>query len=813
MFYRRAAAFFSVATLLSQTQVLSAPLPPVVAVKSSPAPVPASAEKLSVAHQQYGQLPVSFEPNVGQAPAAVRFLARTGGYRVALLPTEALFAFQSATPGLTKDKGKIQPSRLRPKTNTKTALVQMQLLGANSQAQLAGIDALPGKVNYLKGNDPSQWHTDVATYARVESKGVYPGVDLIYHSEHGQLEYDFVVAPKADPSRIRLRFSGAQRVFIDKQGGLVVNSEAGQIRQLPPVINEYGSGSKRQLQGRYVQLDAQTVGFAVQGRRQDRTLIIDPVLSYSTYLGGDSDEYGYAVAVDGGGNAYVTGQTASTNFPSISGSLQTQSSGGIDTYVAKLNAAGTALVYSTYLGGGNADYGRSIAVDNAGNAYVTGFTNSTNFPTTPGALQTQSISGGFYFDAFVAKLNAAGAALVYSTYLGGRYDEFNYDVAVDDAGNAYVTGYTSSDNFPTTPGALQAQSAGSYDTYVAKLNASGTALVYSTYLGGENGDYGKSLVVDSAGNAYVTGYTDAIDFPTTPDAPQTQLSGDLDVFVSKLNASGTALVYSTYLGGGNTDYGNGIAVDSAGNAYATGYTYSSNFPTTPGARQTKLGGTTDVFVSKLNAAGTALVYSTYLGGSGTDYGSTIVLDGAGNAFVIGETYSTNFPLVNPIYFSPDTANDNIFVSKLNPTGSALAFSTLLKGGGNDVGYGLTVDGAGNAYATGFTASADFPATPGAPQGTRKGNLDAFITKINPSTPLVNSFSPASGSVGTAITLTGTGFSKTSYVYFANGKKAPFTIVSDTQLVVTVPTGATTAKIDVYVPFGKAQSPTAFTVTP
>ncbi|AGY59190.1 hypothetical protein GKIL_2944 [Gloeobacter kilaueensis JS1] len=770
---------------------------------------PASAEKLSVARQQYGQLPVSFEPNVGQAPAAVRFLARTGGYRVALLPTGALFAFHSATPALTRGRDKQQ----LPPRSTKTALVQMQLVGANSQTQIEGIDALPGKVNYLKGNDRSQWHTDVATYGRVKSKGVYPGIDLIYHSEHGQLEYDFVVAPGAQIEQIKLRFAGAKRVFIDKQGALIVQSVAGQLHQKPPVVYQNKAGHRQQLKGYYVQLDSKTVGFVVEGREQGAQLVIDPVLSYSTYLGGTNDDYGYGIALDTSGNAYVTGETSSTDFPITPGVVQNQSNvitSAKDAFVTKLNETGTALVYSTYLGGGDRDSGYGIAVDKAGNAYVTGFTQSSDFPTTPGALQTNSAIG-----PFVTKLNATGTALVYSTYLAGSYG-VGYGIALDTSGNAYVTGEASSTGFPITPGAAQTQFGGGIqDAFVTKLNTTGTALVYSTYLGGGAEETGKSIVIDNAGNAYVAGETNietytSPNFPTTPGALQTQYGGGyLDGFVAKLNATGTAFVYSTYLGGKDTDFASAIATDAVGNAYVIGSTSSANFPTTPGVRQPRYSGGVpyDAFVTKLNETGTALVYSTYLGADGTDYGFGIAVDEVGNAYVAGFTDSTYFPTVNGIY----TGGGSGFVSRLNATGSGLLFSSYLKNSGYI--YSLAIDKSGNAYVTGY-AGPTFPVTPGAPQATFKGGYsDVIITKISLSTPLITSFFPTSGPVGSTITLTGTGFLKTSYVYFTNGKKAPFTIVSDTQLVVTVPIGATTAKIDVYVPFGKAQSPTAFTITP
>jgi pimeloyl-ACP methyl ester carboxylesterase len=642
--------------------------------------------------------------------------------------------------------------------------VRLKLVGANPAAKVSGADELPGRSNYFIGNDRKQWRTNVPNYAKVKYQGVYPGVDLVYYGNQQQLEYDFIVAPGGDPRVIALDVGadgvrpakGERRspLQIAANGDLVIATDAGEVRFHKPVVYQpvaalyerrpSDGGDTPPLQrnpkskienpkfvdGRYVLLADNRIGFDIGAYDKTQPLIIDPVLSYSTYLGGSSVDFGQGIAVDATGNAYVTGYTNSINFSTTPGALQTSRVGGWDAFVTKVNAAGSALVYSTYLGGSGSETPYGITVDATGNAYVTGQTSSTNFPTTPGAFQP-SCGGGY--DAFVVKLNATGSALVYSTYLGGSgWDHAYGGIAVDGTGNAYVTGQTSSTNFPTTPGAFQSSFGGGlYDAFVVKLNADGSALVYSTYLGGSDGDYGNGIAVDASGNTYVTGYTNSINFPTTPGAFQTTLGTWIDAFVVKLNADGSALVYSTYLGGANTEWAKGIAVDASGNAYITGYTGSSDFPATPGAFQTGSGGAYDAFVTKLNATGSALVYSTYLGGSSSDqvWGG-IAVDASGNAYVTGWTQSTNFP-TTPGAFQPSFGGDtDAYVVKLNAAGSALVYSTYLGGSLYDQGYGIAVDATGNAYVTGDTTSIDFPTTPGSFQTSYGGARDAFVAKIS-----------------------------------------------------------------------------------
>jgi hypothetical protein len=713
--------------------------------------------------EAYGKLPLSFEANRGQTDPQVRFLSRAGGHTLFLAPTEAVLVLRSRKEvnrySLNVNRAPHDPTAQPPddstakrpndsatqRTNDSTiephndsTVLRMSFVGANPKTRVEGQEGLPGKANYFTGNDPTKWRTHVPTYAKAHYQDLYPGIDLIYYGNQRQLEHDFVVRPGADPSRIALSFQGADKVEVDAQGDLVLHTAAGAIRQRKPVIYQEVAGLRRDIAGGYLLKGKHTVGFNVDKYDPNRPLIIDPVLVYSTYLGGSTFDQGTGIAVDAAGNAYVTGGTNSSNFPTTAGAFQTTFAGGfVDAFVMKLNPTGTALVYSTYLGGSGSlessgsEAVNGIAVDAAGNAYVTGGTNSSNFPTTAGAFQTTG--GGISSDAFVTKLNPTGSALVYSTYLGGSRGDSGFGIAVDAAGNAYVTGDTDSTNFPTTVGAFQPGFAAGGDAFVTKLNPTGSALVYSTYLGGSAGASG--IAVDALGNAYVTGIINSTTFPTTPGAFQRTFGdGTQDAFVTKLNPTGAALVYSTYLGGSRVDQGSGIAVDAAGNAYVTGITLSSDFPTTPGAFQTAFGGARgDAFVTKLNPTGSALVYSTYLGGS-SDFvdGSGIAVDAVGNAYVTGFTDSTSFPTTADAFQTTFGGSREAFVTKLNPTGSALVYSTYLGGSGEDRGFGIAVDATGNFYVTGFTDSLNFPTTAGAFQPTPGGSglpADAFVAKF------------------------------------------------------------------------------------
>ena len=697
----------------------------------------------------YGKLPLAFEANHGQTDGRVKFLSRTGGYTLFLTGDEAVMALSGK---------KTSPDKARDALTARTlpagiaeakagGVLRMKLRNANPAAKVTGVDELGGRSNYFIGNDSTKWRTNVPTYAKVKYEGIYSGIDLVYYGNQRQLEYDFIVAPGADPRRIAFGVSGAQRIHQDAQGELVFKVGEDEVRWHKPVAYQEKNGERQLVAARYAIADGNRVGFEVAKYDAGRPLYIDPLI-YSTYLGGSGPDAGQGIAVDSAGDAYVTGYTSSSNFPVTPGAFQTGKGSDSDAFVTKINPSGSALVYSTYLGGSGPNAGRGIAVDSAGNAYVTGFTSSPNFPVTPGAFQTTYGGDG---NAFVTKINPTGSALVYSSYLGGSGGSGGGDsgsaIALDNSGEAYVTGLTKSTNFPTTPGVFQAvcRSATCYSAFVTEFNATGSALVYSTYLGGNVADEGYGIAVDSAGNAYVTGFTSSPNFPVTPGAFQTVCNGEdrsypcEDAFVTKLNPTGSALAYSTYLGGsggrgdGGGNYGVGIAVDSSGSAYVTGWTGSPNFPEVGGFQGYGTKG--DAFVTKFNATGSALIYSSYLGGNSSDEGFGIAVDSSGNAYVTGVTDSFDFP-VTPGAIQAKCGNrkkcgGNAFVSEVNSTGSGLVYSTYLGGNVVDAGYGIAVDGTGNAYVTGLTYSANFPVSRGALQTAYGGDEDAFVSKIQP----------------------------------------------------------------------------------
>jgi len=716
---------------------MSAPLPlpdpsaaPHAVVASAPTSSKPDTGTRTRISETYGKLPLSFEANQGQTDGRVKFLARGPGYTFFLTPTETVLSLRTEGSGL----------RTESPTAMRRAVVRMKVVGANAEAKLVGLDELPGKSNYFIGNDPKKWRTGIPHYGKVRYQEVYPGVDLVFYGNPRQLEYDFVVAPGADPQAITLAFEGTDKLEIDSEGNLVLHIAGGHLIQRTPIIYQDIGGTRQPIPGHYVLRDKDRIGVHVASYDRTRPLIIDPVLVYSTFLGSDQTERGNAIAVDATGNTYVTGETNSDNFPGTAGSLiQAARGGGQDAFVTKLNAAGSAIVYSTYLGGGGTDRGLGIAVDGTNRAYVTGVTDSTGataFPTTAGAFQG-ALAGGT--DAFVTRLNAAGTMLEYSTYYGGAANDQANAIAADTANNAYITGETNSGDFPTSPGAFQAALDTAPDAFVVKLDpaqAGAASRIYSTYLGGGQNDRGFGIAVDGALRAYVTGMTDstgASPFPTQ-NPIQGALAGGEDAFVTRLNVAGTALEYSSYHGGNLNDQGNSIVVDAANTAYVTGVTASANFPTTVGAFDTSFNGVQDAFATKFNNTGTALVYSTFVGGAINDIGRGIAIDGVGNAYITGDTLSDDFPTAGSPFQAARAGLQDAFVTKLNATGTGLSYSTYL-GGSNpaiDIGRGIAVDPLDNAYVTGETGPAGvvpFPTTAGAFDTTFNDVVDAFIAKI------------------------------------------------------------------------------------
>jgi hypothetical protein len=652
----------------------------------------------------------------------------------------------------------------------------MKLVKANASANVTGEDELAGKSNYFIGNDANKWHTDVPTYAKVRYQDVYPGVDLVYYGNQRQLEYDFVVAPGADPHRIQFDVQGTSKISKDKNDDLVFHFQDGELHWRKPIVYQEENGTRLAIDGHYVVRRGHRVSFEVGKYDSRRALVIDPALAYSTLLGGTTGfADAYSVAVDSAGNAYLAGYTRAWDFPTTPGAFQTTCPSGNGEYncgtwgaafITKINPTGTALIYSTYLGGNQGAQGSAITIDAAGDAYVTGGTYSNNFPTTPGVVQTACGGCGYNTEtilgaSFVTELNPSGSGLIYSTYLGGYaatdYSIQNgYSIAIDLSGDAYVAGSTNSAIFPTTPGAFQTKcgscnTPGNNNGFVTELNSTGTALIYSTYLGGSASDEASAIALrDSSGFVYVAGTATSTDFPVTPGAFQTQCGQVcVDVFVTELNPTGSALIYSTYLGGnltqGSGQFGSSITIDVNGDAYVTGETGSPSFPTTPGAFQTAchncISGGGSVFVTELNSSGSALIYSTYIGGSseGTvDEASGIVLDAAGDVYLNGYASSLDFP-TTPGSFQP-TCGACIqplysgFMSELNPTGSTLLYSTYLTGyapvqGGTE-GSGIAIDAANGVYLVGNTTSPTFPVTPGAFQ-TTNGPDNTFVAKFVP----------------------------------------------------------------------------------
>lgn len=652
---------------------------------------------------KWGNLPLSFEPNTGQTSADVRYLARGNSYTLYLAPGETVLAGRGQRP------------------------LRIQLAGADPAVRISGEAPQASTSNYLIGRDATQWHTAVPNYGQVRYSSIYSGIDLIYYGNEGNLEYDWIVAPGADAHQIRMAFDKSHRVVIDRHGDLVIRAGGVEYRHERPLVYQRIAGKRVRVAGGWM-LHGHEASFQIGTYDRTAELVIDPPLIYSTYHGGGGLDFAYGIAVDSVGNTYVTGIAGSTNFPTTGG-VQSSLKGAEDVFVTKINPAGTAKLYSTYLGGGGPDEGRGIAVDVQGNAYITGSAGSLDFPLKGAVQGTQGGSG----DAFLAKLNASGTALVYSTFLGGNAIDMGSAVAVDSAGNAYITGTTFSSDFPVQH-AFQGAKGAQSDAFVAKLNPAGTQWIYVTYLGGNNVDQGNGIAVDAAGNAYVAGYTASTNFPVQSPLRGSN-AGDVDAFITKLNPAGSALVYSTYLGGSATDYATAIAVDTTGNAYVTGIVTSDDFPLAS-PMDDKLGShaVDDLFISKLNPAGSALVYSTYLGGGSADDPYAIAVDPAGNAYITGRTNSSDFPLTNPIQ-STRTAFD-MFVTEINASGSARLFSTFLGGSGSESGRGIAVDFLGNIHVAGEGTSTDFP-TVKPLQGTNgggAGSQDALVLLMGTATP-------------------------------------------------------------------------------
>ncbi len=707
----------------------------------------------------YRRRRAAFEVNLGQTNRRVLFLSRGSGYTLFLTTRAAVLLLQRARMADAASGSETAQSPARG-----PAVLRMRLIGANGRARIFGLDELPGKSNYFVGSDPAHWQTNVPTYSRVEYQDVYPGTSLTYYGRRGSLEYDFVIAPDHDPGRISLGITSSQAdggLRDDSSGDIVTRTPAGELRFLRPVAYQPPStagGIRTRVSCKYVFKSNHRIGFELGRYDRSRPLVIDPVFSYSTYLGGSENEQAFGVAVDGSGDAYVTGNTDSVDFPSSSGSVPIPT-GSTFAFVAKLNATGSALIYSAFMGGTGATLGYGIAVDSSGNAYVTGSTTASDFPITGGAYQTSCgfDSSGSCGNAFVAKLGPSGSTLIYATFLGGSggTDDAGTSIAVDQSGNAYVAGSAGSAKFPTTPGAALVPTSGNTGgCFLTKLNSTGSGLVYSTFCGGLGFPSSfPTVAIDSSGDAYVATDTNvstapngvpnsAVNFSPAP-------SGTYSALAVKFNATGSGFIYYDFFAGPQAEpsHTHDIAVDSSGDAYVTGSTQAMGFPTTPGVIQpTSLTSATNenAFIVKLDPTGTQMLYSAVFGGSGSDYGLGLAVDSSGDAYVSGATSSANFPITAGAPQAQLGGESDAFLMELNPAATQELYSTFIGGSANDAGFDAVValDSAGSAFVAGDTLSPNFPTTSGAVQATPPPCINksppcskAFITKVGP-LPLV-----------------------------------------------------------------------------
>ena len=706
----------------------------------------------------YGQLPLAFEANKGQTDPRVKFVSSGTGYSVFLTSGGMVLSLrpqESVFPVVLNGASKAQPTSNKVAGNTPDTTMIFTLVGAASNPKAVGEEPLPTKVNYFIGRDPKTWQTNVQTYAKVRYQNVYPGIDLLYYGNNRQVEYDFVVAPGSDPNKIQFSVTGADSLNVDVAGNLVLTKGTNQLHFQTPAIYQVVNGARRKVPGNYSLKDSTHVGFTVAQHDNSKTLVIDPVLVYSTFLGGRSYDNGNAITVDTIGNAYVTGTTTSPDFPLAT--LGTLNPTQQRMFVVKLDVSGSTLLYADYFGGtsGN-DSPSSIAVDSSGSAYVAGRTSSSDFSIFNAYQST--LAG--YQNAFLTKFSADGSSLVYSTYLGGSNGDSAQAIAVDSAGEATIAGSTTSQNFPL---ASPYQSSISPDqnnrwgqySFFSRFSADGSSLIYSSYLAGNLlslnncnfcGPYSviNGLALDNSGNLYVVGDTDTTNFPTTPGAFLQTYPGTYETevpFISKFDTSG-AIVYSSYFGGTNYSYARAVAVDAGGSAYVTGYDGGGdNFPITATTicdpnTQTCNG----TFVTKFDTTGANLVYSTYLGPNNNIEGLAIQVDAAGDAYVVGNAYSSQFTTVNPI--EGYTGGQDLLIVEIDPTASTQLFATFVGEDQDESVGGMALDSNGALYVTGSTSSTYFPVTQSAFQSSWGGQNDAFILKIGPATASAVAIGPS-----------------------------------------------------------------------
>lgn len=674
-------------------------------------------------------MPLSFVENQGQFGPGVIFEGNAGGTAFYFCENEIRCLFIRNTNSSADPDASISanmedlPGKLKGIDPENGTSIKVTFLGSNDNPEVIGLERLSFNSNFFRGNNREEWRVNVPNYSAILYKDIYPGIDLKYHGDSRSLEYDFIVRPGADPSQIVISYDGVDSLFITSGGDVEVSTSSGAFYEKRPYVYQEIAGTRHELPANFRILGPATFGFELlSGYNLAYPLIIDPALLYSTYLGAGGQDFGYSLAVDGEGNAYVAGYTTSSAFPVVNPFDDTYNEEG-DVFVTKFSPAGNTVIYSTFIGGSFWDEARGIAVDGQGNAYITGLTWSDDFPM---ANSYDASLGGFE-DAFITKLSPEGNSLIYSTFLGGsEAQEEAWGIAVDGAGSAYVTGKTNSSNFPVVNAYDATYNGG--DAFVTKFSSQGNTLVYSTYLGGSLQERGYDITVDGSGNAYVIGNTNSSDFPGV-NAYDGTFNGIYDIFVTKFSSSGNTLEYSTYIGGSGLDEGYAIAVSGSGNAFVTGTTQSTDFPTVNAFDNGRSGGS-DAFIASLSAAGNTLLYSSYLGGAAGETGYGVAVDGSGQAVVTGSTSSADFPMVDPYQGTLNGPYD-AFVAAISTAGNLIVHSTFLGGSGTDGAWDITLDGSGSAYISGETWSSNFP-TLNPYDGTLDSAPDAFVAKFEAS---------------------------------------------------------------------------------
>ena len=724
-------------------------------LQSEPSPSPSASVP---AVKNLSQLPLFFEPNRGQTDAQARFVARGQGYALFLTPDEAVLSLRS----IKKDEKNLAADVLR-----------LRLLGASAPPKITGREPLPGYSNYFIGQDQSKWRTRIPHYAKVQYNQVYPGVDLVYYGKQRQFEYDFVVAPGADPQAIAFHMAGSDKLELNDDGALLVHLSGGTLEMPKPLVYQQVNGERREIAGRYRLAADGRVSFAVGAYDTRQPLVIDPSLIYSTYLGGTSADNAYAIAVDTTGSAYVAGQTTSIDFPTL-GAIQ-PTNNGINAFLTKFSADGASLVFSTYLGGTDifcgGDRANAVALNSTNQPFIAGRAFSADFPVSSKAYQKTGggcSGGGGGGSGFVTRFKADGTGIIYSTYFGGLVGNLPTNIlsiAVSQtSNNAFITGYDQTGALATT-GAFQTtlDATGDQGAFVTKFSVDGSALLYSTYVRATSTGttVGNSIALDRNGNAYITGAAETSSFPVTAGGFQKVFGGGIsDAFVTKVNSIGTKLVYSSYLGGSDPiqlEYGSQISVETTFGAYIVGTTGSTNFPTTLGTLQpTYPGGATNAFVVRVASDGSRLNFSTFLGGSQGSVGEGIGFNpgcrAPCNLLIYGSTTSTDFPLVTPMQTTGD-----LFLTMIDGLGASIpGYSTLMGSASGDTPFGLAVDSKLNAFVTGSTTSSSFPTTVGAFQPAFEGGIsDGFAAKVGISADLAltQTASPNPVPTGTNLTYT------------------------------------------------------------